>query len=127
MTDTNTNSIERFIKLPYLYFIIIFVWNSLSHLSNNTSQWYGLLIVSIPFMYQLVFEKRVLTIILGCLTLIWSCWMTLAFLSDVAKINPAKSSSGFVVIGGTLVILNFIASFGILRRINAGENKTAIA
>lgn len=126
MTETNTNSLERFIKLPYLYFIIIFVWSLLSHLSDNTSPWYVLLIVSIPFMYQLIFEKKVLTIILGCLTLIGSCWMTLAFLSDVAKINLANSP-GFIVIGGSFIILNFLASIGILRRINAGQDKTTIA
>jgi len=83
------------------------------------------LAISIPFVYQLKFENRTLNIILGSVLLLWSFWMMLAFVTDVAKItNLNYDSWSFIISGAGMVFLNFLASFGILRKVTTGNTNT---
>jgi len=116
-------------KLPYAYFIGLCLWIAFEGMLNGTLKSALVLVVCIPFVYQMKFESRALNIILGIVLLIWSVWMTLAYISDAAKITTINNRSLiFIFGGGALILFNFLASISILRKIKAGNtNSISIA
>ena len=116
-------------KLPYAYFIGLCLWIAFEGMLNGSMKSALVLMVCIPFLYQLKFESRALNIVLGMVLLIWSIWMTLAYIFDIAKITTIDNRSLFFILGGgVLVLLNFLASISILRKIKAGNtNSISIA
>lgn len=116
-------------KLPYAYFIVFGLWLAFEGVLNGSIMSLVVLIVCIPFFYQLKFENRILNIILGSLLLFWSFWMTLAYISDITQIIAINNHSlRFIIIGGVIVLFNFLASISILRKTNADKiNPISIA
>lgn len=116
-------------KVPYAYFICICIWIAFDGILKGNTRSFLVLVIGIPFVYQLKFENRTLNIILGSVLLLWSLWMMLAFITDVAKItNLNYDSWSFITSGVCMVFLNFLASLSILGKVTAAsKNPISIA
>lgn len=129
MIERTINFKTLFAKLPYAYFIGLCLWMAFYGMLNDNIISALFLLICIPFLYQLKFENRSLNIILGILLLIWSFWITLAYIFDVAQISTLDNRSlSFIIGGGILVLLNFLASISILHKVKADTtNQISIA
>jgi uncharacterized membrane protein (DUF485 family) len=92
--------------LPCLYFIAIFLWMYLDNAGSTESPGMAQLLVALPFVIQLVLQKRFIDLLLGGLTLL------LAYISDWMKISEYDQQAWqFVITGSVVVVLNFVMSF----------------
>lgn len=112
--------------LPYLYFIGISLWMFLSQMDKDANASHlKLLILAIPFTVQLIFSFKYVDLVLGILTFALALYLTLAYASDVAKITDYTTRSvSFIVIGGLIVLFNFIMSIGLLRNERLRDKQT---
>jgi hypothetical protein len=103
--------------LPYLYFIGLSLWMFLSQMDKDANASHlKLLILTVPFTVQLIFSFKYVDLILGIVTFVLALYLTLAYASDVAKITSYTTHSiSFIVIGGLIILFNFIMSIGLFR------------
>lgn len=103
--------------LPYLYFIGLSLWMFLNQMDNNANASHlKLLILAVPFTVQLIFSFKYVDLVLGILTFTLALYLTLAYATDVAKLTDYTTRSiSFMVIGGLIILFNFIMSIGLFR------------
>jgi hypothetical protein len=99
--------------IPHIYFICILLAISLPNPHPNGQY---ILILIVPLFYQILYRKDLGNIILGTFFLIASAYISLAYLSDVYKIEAMYQNIDFVVVGGLFVIANLIMSFWLTGR-----------
>jgi len=105
-------SIKKYSKfVPLLYFITIIIYWFLDIRNNEGSSPYIILCLAIPFIWQLIKYNKIINIILGCLFICLSLYISLAFFSDVFKIKEVTANTNtFLLIGSLFVFLNLIMS-----------------
>lgn len=108
------NQYTKFI--PYLYFIsIVAYWFTDINKSNGITA-YPILLLGIPFLWQIVKPNKRLNFILGITFVCLSSYLILAYLFDVLKISSfSLTFNDFIIYGGIFVVLNFIMALWILR------------
>ena len=86
----------------------MYVSNSLT--GGDINIWSAAL--ALPFIVQMVVQKRYLDLLLGSITVLMSLWLLLAYVSDLMKISVYDVQAWrFVVVAGIIVVLNFVMSF----------------
>ena len=95
-------------KSPYLYFILVGFIIAIPNMLRGIPNSYIVLVLCLPFVYQIFKERKDLNILLGILMMMWSLWMSLAFLSDAIKIQSLYSTKAILVFaeGGLFTALN---------------------
>lgn len=105
-------------KIPYLYFIIVWLWIGFAGLVKGSLSSIPVLLFCLPFGYLMFKEKKGLNLLAGILMLCWSILILLAYLFDAVKIgNPYTFNSiSFLIAGGILVALNFLMSVKLITK-----------
>lgn len=104
----NHQSIKNYgFAIPLLYFAAIVFWIYFSRLFNAQEANPLVLLFCLPFLLQLWFRNRMLSVVLPMLMLVWSGWMVLAYASEYAQ-GANVSDSLFIILGGSFVFLNFL-------------------
>ncbi|MFH4965119.1 hypothetical protein V8G69_08955 [Gaetbulibacter sp. M235] len=108
------NQYTKFI--PYLYFIsIVAYWFTDINKSNGITA-YPILLLGIPFLWQIVKPNKKLNFILGITFVCLSSYLILAYLFDALKISSfSLTFNDFIIYGGIFVFSNFIMALWILR------------
>ena len=102
--------------IPYLYFITIIIYLFTDANQSQGTFAYPILLLAIPFLWQLIKPNKQLNSILGISFACLSSYLILAFLSDVFDIiSFNEKTKQFVLVGGVFVIANFIMSLWIIR------------
>jgi len=100
---------------PYLYFlsIIIFLF---SNFNNNISS-YSLLILTIPFIWQIIKPNPRLRFILGITTICLSSYLIIVYLTGVLNVISLSFNitDKLMIFGGLFVVANFVMSLWIIR------------
>ncbi|HYE54954.1 MAG TPA: hypothetical protein VD996_08930 [Chitinophagaceae bacterium] len=107
-------ALKRFFlqNLPYLYFSLFFIGMYTGNTLTGSDVNIGALALALPFLAQMVLQKRYIDLLLGIATVIMSLWLTLAYISDLMKISVHEFEAWkFIVLGGTVIVLNFVMSF----------------
>ena len=107
-------ALKRFFlqNLPYLYFSLFFIGMYVSNTltGGEINIWSAAL--ALPFIAQMVVQKRYVDLLLGSITVLMSVWLTLAYISVLMKISVYDMHAWkFVVVGGLIVVTNFVMSF----------------
>ena len=111
------NTISKYTKfIPYLYFIsVIGYWFTGVNRTEGISA-YFILLMGIPFLWQLIKPNRKLNFSLGIVFVCLSSYLFFAYLSDLLNIvNWSDSAKRLLFYGGLLVIGNLIMSLWIIR------------
>lgn len=110
--------------LPYIYFSAFFLL-----IINKSASYYNLVlfVLSALLLLQMYFQLKYVDWFTGMLLLFLSLWFLLAYTSDFHKITSYTNQTWqFVVIGGLIVISNFVMSILMLRnaiiRVDQEEN-----
>lgn len=99
---------------PYLYFLTIIVF-LFSNFNNSTSS-YSLLILAIPFLWQIIKPNRKLRFALGVTTICVSSYLILGYFTGVLNIiSLTDITDQHMIFSRLFVILNFIMSLWIIR------------
>lgn len=110
------NRINKYANwIPYLYFIaIIIYWFTAINRSEGSSA-YPILLLGIPFIWQLLRPNDKLNFYLGISFICLSSYMILGYLSDLMNIPPIVLAKGVIIYGGISLLLNFVMSAWIIR------------
>ena len=101
--------------IPYLYFISIAIyWFTDLNRSEGISA-YPILLLTIPFIWQLLRPNRKLNFYLGICFICLSSYLILGYLSDLWNIPPMVLAKGIIIYSGLFVLLNFVMSAWIIR------------
>jgi hypothetical protein len=95
---------------PLLYFLAIILWMYFGNLFHAQEAEPLILLFCIPFLYQLVFRNRLISIVLAMFMLVWAVWMLMAYASEYTQL-ASHSSEGmvsFMLTGGVFILLNFV-------------------
>ncbi|MEM6514744.1 MAG: hypothetical protein AAF688_01065 [Bacteroidota bacterium] len=102
-------------KTPYLYFLAIIIYWFADIYQRAGFSAYLILLLSLPFLWQIIKPNRKLSLSLGVLFFCLSSYLILAYLSDVYKIGElTKKSKEFLIVGGLFVSVNFLMAIWIL-------------
>lgn len=110
------NTIKKYSNyIPHVYFIAIILYWCFSIRNNELSSPNIILLLTIPFIWQLIKPLKLINIILGSLFICLSFYLILALLSDVVKIEEvSENTSTFLIIGSLFVLSNLLMSIWIL-------------
>ncbi|MBT8271348.1 MAG: hypothetical protein HKO90_08860 [Flavobacteriaceae bacterium] len=101
--------------IPYLYFISISIyWFTDLNRSEGISA-YPVLLLTIPFLWQMIRPNRKLNFYLGISFICLSSYLILGYLSDLWNIPPMVLAKGIIIYSGLFVLMNFIMSAWIIR------------
>ena len=110
--------------LPYTYFSVFFIL-----IISESASYYNIvpLALSALLLLQMYFQLKYVDWFMGMLLLFLSLWFLLAYASDFHKITSYTNQTWqFIVIGGLIVISNFVMSILMLRnaikRVDQVEN-----
>ena len=101
--------------IPYLYFILAISYWFLDVVWRGgwTSVW--ILLLAVPFIWHLIKPSAKLSLSLGILFSLISCYLVLAYLSDVFNLTTmTDTAKTFIVVGGLFVLTNLSMSVWIL-------------
>ncbi|MBT8258369.1 MAG: hypothetical protein KJO49_07850 [Bacteroidia bacterium] len=110
------NSINKYANwTPYLYFIAIAIYwfTSVNRIEGLSA--YPILLLAIPFVWQLVKPNRKLNFYLGLSFICLSSYMIVGVISDLLNIPPIVLAKGVIIYGGLFALLNFVMSAWIIR------------
>ena len=111
------NTLKEYSKfIPYLYFITITVYwfTDINKTEGLTA--YPILLLAMPFLWQIIKPDRQLNFILGITFVCVSSYLILAYLFDMLNILSISASiKVFMVYGGVFVLFNFIMALWIIR------------
>ncbi|WPP53272.1 hypothetical protein [Catalinimonas niigatensis] len=95
--------------VPLVYFTGIVLWMYASQLLNAHTSEPLVLLFCLPFLLQLWFKNRMLSVLSGMFMLLWSAWMLLAYASEYAEVisDSWAANASFILTGGGVVLLNF--------------------
>ncbi len=100
---------------PYLYFIAVtFYWFTAINRSEGLGA-YPILLLCIPFIWQLWRPDQKLNFYLGISFICLSSYLILGYISDLMNVPPIVLAKGVIIYGGIFVILNFVMSAWIIR------------
>jgi len=106
------NQYTKFI--PYLYFVsVVAYWFTDINKSDGITA-YPILLLGIPFVWQIVKPNRKLNFILGITFVCLSSYLIVAYFFDIIK-TSSFSFNEFIIYSGIFVFLNFIMALWILR------------
>lgn len=108
------NEYTKFV--PYFYFMsIVAYWFTDINKSEGITA-YPILLLGIPFLWQIIKPNKSLNFILGITFVCISSYLILAyFLNILNMFSLSMSIKGFVAYGGIFVFLNFIMALWIIR------------
>ena len=110
-------SITKYTKfIPYTYFIAITVcWFTIINRSNGLVA-YPILLLGIPFLWQIIKPNKKLNFILGVWFICISSYLILAYLSLILDVfSIAYNVKKVMLYGGIFVFITFAMSSWILR------------
>ena len=102
--------------IPYLYFLTITIyWFTDLNRSNGITA-YPVLLLGLPFVWQMIKPNRQLNFILGITFVCISSYLILAFIFDVFHMfSFSLPIKVFMIYGGIFIFLNFIMALWIIR------------
>lgn len=102
--------------IPYLYFLaVIAYWFTDINKSEGLTA-YPILLLGIPFVWQLIKPNKQLNFSLGIIFVCLSSYLILAYLSDLLHIIDISSSTKtFIIYGGIFVFTNFLMALWMIR------------
>ena len=101
--------------IPYFYFVSLIVyWFTYVNRSEGLTA-YPILLLAIPFLWQIVRPNRKLNFSLGITFICLSSYLIFAYLSNLFNIPSIVLAKGIILYGGLLVLLNFVMSAWIVR------------
>ncbi|WP_338356717.1 hypothetical protein [Yeosuana marina] len=99
--------------IPYLYFIAV---TTLLFTDINGIKAYPVLLLSIPFFWQIIKPNKTLNFSLGITFLCLSSYLILIYLSDIfSMITISQSFKSLLIFSGFFVFTHFIMASWILR------------
>lgn|SRR5690554_7870679 len=102
--------------IPYLYFIVAVAYWFTDVNKNEGITAYPILLIAIPFVWQLIKPSKQLNFSLGIIFVCVSSYMILAYLIDVFNIiSFPETLSNFIILGGLFVFTNFLMSLWMVR------------
>ncbi|MFL0352226.1 hypothetical protein [Xanthomarina sp. GH4-25] len=102
--------------IPYLYFIASVAYWFTDVNKNNGISAYPILLIAIPFIWQLVKPSKRLNFSLGIIFVCLSSYLILAYLGDIFNIvSFSETVKSFILLGGLFVFTNFIMSLWMIR------------
>lgn len=102
--------------IPYLYFITITVYWFTNINRTNGIMAYPILLLGLPFLWQIIKPSKKLNFILGITFVCLSSYLILAYLFDMFNMLSLSSSiKAIMVYGGVFILLNFIMALWIIR------------
>ena len=104
--------------LPYLYYIGLSLSMFLVQIDKETGNTddLKLLILSVPFVVQLIFSFKYVDLILGVVMFVVAIYLTLGYASDLAKLTTYTTRViNFIIIGGLIVTLNYVMAILLFR------------
>ena len=102
--------------IPYFYFLaVIAYWFTDINRSEGINA-YPILLLGIPFLWQLIKPNEKLNFSLGIIFVCLSSYMILAYLFDLLNIvNLSPQTKRFLILGGFFVTGNFIMALWMVR------------
>jgi hypothetical protein len=109
--------VQKYSKfIPYLYFITVIVFWFTDVNKNSGVHAYPILLLGIPFLWQLVKPSKQLNFTLGITFVCISSYLILAYLSDFFNIvNLPETTKQFIIYGGLFVVANFVMALWMIR------------
>lgn len=109
--------ISKYAKfVPYLYFIVAVTYWFTDVNKNNGLTAYPILLITIPFVWQLIRPSKNLNFSLGIIFVCLSSYLILAYLGDILNIVTfSETVQSFILLGGLFVFTNFIMSLWMIR------------
>ncbi|MGY0393097.1 hypothetical protein ACW5R3_11145 [Bizionia sp. KMM 8389] len=102
--------------IPYLYFIsAIAYWFTVVNRNQGITA-YPILLIALPFVWQLFKPSKQLNFSLGIIFVCLSSYLILAYLSDLLQIiSFSDTIRNFIFVGGLFALTNFIMSLWMIR------------
>ncbi len=100
---------------PYLYFIAFTIYWFTSAISSSDIWTYFILLLMIPFLWQIIKPNKELNFTLGISFVCISSYIILIYLSDALHISSIELAKGVILYSGVFVITNFLMSLWIIR------------
>ncbi|NCO62754.1 MAG: hypothetical protein GW839_01745 [Flavobacteriales bacterium] len=102
--------------VPYFYFIsIVAYWFTDINKTEGITA-YPILLLGIPFLWQIIKPNKSLNFILGITFVCVSSYLILAYLFSILNmITLSTSIKVFLVYGGIFILLNFVMALWIIR------------
>ena len=114
---------------PYLYFVAILLWIFTDNLigGKTSGGFFILILFGILFIAQLFFKSKSLDIFLIAICLVFTSWMSLAYLSDVVDIKALTDKAWrFIILCGLFTIANIIMTGWLFFNLKNKESEQAI-
>jgi len=111
------NTLVKYAKfIPYLYFITIVAFWFTDVNRNEGIVAYPILLLGIPFLWQLIKPNKKLNFTLGLIFVCLSSYMIVAYISEILGfITINKGILSFLFYGGMFVIANFFMALWIIK------------
>jgi len=108
--------INRYLKfIPYIYFIVvIFYWFTDVNRTEGLTA-YPILLLGIPFLWQILKPNRNLNFTLGTVFVCLSSYLILAYIVQIMNLVTFNPLQKFALFGGSFILVNFIMAVWIVR------------
>lgn len=108
------NNYSKFV--PYLYFITVVAYFFTHFNRSNGISAYPILVLGIPFLYQILKPNKKINFTLGIVFVCLSSYLILAYLFDIVDLRSfTNSAKNMIINGGLFVVTNFIMALWIIR------------
>jgi len=102
-------------QIPYLYFIaVVALWFTSINQSEGITA-YPILLLGIPFLWQIIKPSKKLNSTLGITFVCLSSYLILGYFSNLLNVPSLTIAKGVILYGGIFVALNFFMSLWIIR------------
>lgn len=102
--------------IPYLYFLVVIAYWFTDINRNEGLTAYPILLLGIPFVWQLIKPSIQFNFSLGIVFVCLSSYLILAYLSNLLNIIDISSTTkSFVIYGGVFVFANFLMALWMIR------------
>lgn len=111
------NALIKYAKfIPYLYFIAVVVFWFTDVNRNEGIMAYPILLLGIPFLWQLIKPNEKLNFSLGLVFVCLSSYMILVYISEILGfITINNGILSFLFYGGLIVLTNFFMALWIIK------------
>lgn len=99
--------------IPHLYFISVVIYWFTNINQYNGSTAYLILLLGIPFLWQIIKPHKSLNFTLGITFICISSYLILAFLAELIRMSSLNKN--YAILGGLFVMANFTMSMWIIR------------
>jgi len=102
--------------IPYVYFLAVIIYWFGNMNSRSGISAYPILLLSIPFIWQILKPNKQLNFSLGIVFVCLSSYLIMAYLSDVFDIvDLSASTQQFLIYGGLFVVANFVMALWMVK------------